>query len=340
VTTPERTNRALELPKPLRTVLDDLGVPASADRAELLPIAALRPAHSPRLAGEQADHTRALAEVEDQMPPILVHRRTMRVIDGMHRLRAAQLRGRRTIEVRFVDTSEELAFVLSVAENVSHGLPLSVGDRRAAAHRIVELFPHWSNGVVASATGLAAQTVAAIRRRTGGRIGQPPARVGRDGRLRPVDRAAGRQTAIELIAKRPAASLREIARAAGVSPATVKDVRDRLRRGEDPVAATRRGARSQGYPGNALPLRAVPQQDPVSILEGLKNDPSLRSDEAGRELLRWLDGRVAVMREWERLVSTVPAHCSFLIAELAQGCADEWMASAVRLRDRVRAEPA
>src|SRR5213076_255321 len=65
-----------------------------------MPIGSLLPADSPRLEGERLDHVRALADAVGEPPPILVHRHSRRVIDGMHRLRAAQLRGERMIEVR------------------------------------------------------------------------------------------------------------------------------------------------------------------------------------------------------------------------------------------------
>src|SRR5262245_27830171 len=46
---------------------------------------------SPRLSGEDPDHTRLLAEAEGELPPITIHRSTMRVIDGAHRVQAALL---------------------------------------------------------------------------------------------------------------------------------------------------------------------------------------------------------------------------------------------------------
>ena len=71
-----------------------------------LPIEELLPADSPRLEGEDLEHIRSLAELTDELPPILVHRQTMRVIDGMHRMKAAMLRGERTIEATFYDGNE------------------------------------------------------------------------------------------------------------------------------------------------------------------------------------------------------------------------------------------
>src|ERR1051326_1883704 len=54
-----------------------------------VPLLSLLPADSPRLNGEDRAHILRLAETETPLPPILVDKRTMRVIDGMHRLMAA-----------------------------------------------------------------------------------------------------------------------------------------------------------------------------------------------------------------------------------------------------------
>jgi hypothetical protein len=50
---------------------------------------------SPRQGGENDEHARALAEPEERLPPIVVHGPSMRVIDGIHRVRAAIIRGER-----------------------------------------------------------------------------------------------------------------------------------------------------------------------------------------------------------------------------------------------------
>src|SRR2546421_3267487 len=76
-------------------------VPGPAARTHRVPVRSLLPADSPRLNGEDAEHIRVLAAVEAKLPPILVHRASMRVIDGMHRLGAARLRNEETIDVQF-----------------------------------------------------------------------------------------------------------------------------------------------------------------------------------------------------------------------------------------------
>jgi hypothetical protein len=148
-------------------------------------ITALVPADSPRLGGEDLDHVRLLAESGATLPPILVHRRTMRVIDGMHRLRAARLRGEPDIEVTYYDGDDTGAFIEAVRANVTHGLPLTLADRRAAALRILTASPEMSDRSVAGLTGLSPKTVGAARHSAGSQLPGSAYRLGRDGRWRP-----------------------------------------------------------------------------------------------------------------------------------------------------------
>ncbi|GAA3871517.1 hypothetical protein GCM10023084_25660 [Streptomyces lacrimifluminis] len=245
----------------------------------------------------------ALAELDVPLPPIVVHRASMRVIDGLHRLRAAQLRGHSTIAVSFYDGTDADAFVLAVESNVRHGLPLSLPDRKRAAARIVATHPQWSDRKIASVTGIAPNTVADVRRSAPvGTPGEGIARIGRDGRVRPVDIAEGRRRAGQLIAENPNLSLRQIARAAGISPETARDVRNRLSRGEEPLLSPRpRGVRPRPREER---LQVVPQTgrgedrydmaagaafaEGLSAVNRLKADPALRLNETGRQLLRLL----------------------------------------------------
>src|SRR5258708_18221647 len=188
-----------------------------------------------RVKGEDIQHVRVLAEVEDELPPIVVHRATMRVIDGMHRVRAAILSGVTHIEALLFEGAEDEAFLLAVRLNVTHGLPLSRADRVAAAVRIINSTPQWSDRAIARAAGLSDKTVASIRRRASAEIPHLPDRIGRDGRIRPVSPAAGRRIASDLIAQHPDAAIREIATRAGISPGTATDGRERLRNRLDPV---------------------------------------------------------------------------------------------------------
>ena len=142
-----------------------VGTPLAADGSDppsgTVPLSRLVTGDSPRLCGENSSHARMLASLRDALPPIIVHRPTMRVIDGMHRLRAARLHGADKIKVRFVDGDEASTFVLAVRLNVTHGLPLALKDRKAAADRIISSYPRWSDRVIASVTVLAC--LAALR---------------------------------------------------------------------------------------------------------------------------------------------------------------------------------
>ncbi|MFD0884958.1 ParB N-terminal domain-containing protein [Streptosporangium algeriense] len=288
-----------------------------------------------------------LSGTEDTLPPVIVHRATMRVVDGMHRLQAAVIRGEETIRVRFFDGDEHDAFVVAVKENTVHGLPLSTGDRVAAAARILRSHPHWSDRAIARISGLSARKVADIRRAVLPQDEQPKARLGRDGRTRPLDGSAGRIRAAELIVKEPQASLRRIAQLVGISPGTVRDVRDRLRRGEDPLPRALRSQKSEemrpvaapsrsGPPRNGPPRSGPPRSRPPSASEPeraqyrrsplniLMKDPSLRSAERGRHLLRLLSVSAALTQSSEWLVGVVPEHCVGLVCQVAMENAAVW----------------
>ncbi|WP_329787360.1 ParB/RepB/Spo0J family partition protein [Lentzea sp. DG1S-22] len=278
----------------------------------------LLPADSPRSAGEDEEHVRVLAESGGELPPIVVHRKTMKVIDGAHRLRAAEMRGERTIRARLFDGSEIDAFVLAVEANTTHGLPLSRADRAAAAARIIGSHPEWSDRAIARVAGIAARTVGVIRRRATGGHCQLRTRIGQDGRARPLSTADGRRPAADLIESNPGSSLRQIAAATGISTGTVRDVRDRVERGEDPVPGRVRRGEELAV---GVALRAG---DPKSIVRDLKRDPALRFSETGRSLLRLLDAHAPMVEDREGLATNVPAHAAGMVAELARGYAGIW----------------
>ncbi|WP_412734640.1 transcriptional regulator protein [Krasilnikovia sp. MM14-A1259] len=323
---------------------------------ESVPINSLLPADSPRLSGEDAEHVRTLAETETPLPPITVHRDTRRVIDGMHRLRAAIRRGHADIAVRFFDGSAEDAFVLGVRLNVGHGLPLTRADRTAAAKRIIAQHVTWSDRLIASVAGLSAGTIRTLRKEAGD-TDTAVARMGRDGRVRPTDAAAGRLAASRVVAEQPGASLREIARKAGVSLGTARDVRERMQHGQDPLPPMQRTTirlaaddeqapgrydnRSDDHPIHALRGgRDTPRweltnryagpdaddqiPDVPELLNSLVRDPSLRFTESGRRLIRWLSALSVALPTWNEVVPTVPSHSAYMVADLARKCALEW----------------
>jgi ParB-like chromosome segregation protein Spo0J len=310
---------------------------------------------SPRISGENPEHVQALAEAQAQLPPIIVHSSTMRVIDGAHRLRAAQLRGDQKIPVRFFDGDEADAFVLAVESNIAHGLPLTMADRKRAAARIIGSHPHWSDRAIASVAGIAPGTVAELRRRApaGSR---PVSRLGQDGRIRPVDGTEGRRRAGEIIRENPGLSLRQIARAAGISPETARDVRRRLTGADDEVARRRpgrgdgeavggRSARADGEIARPRSARADDDDvrrrpgraddDVAAAIERLLTDPALRFSEGGRALLRLLHLHFVETREWTKIGENVPLHCSGTIVHLARDCSTWWKELAERVQENV-----
>jgi hypothetical protein len=271
-------------------------------------------ANSPRLDGVNPDHVRMLAEMCDELPPILVHYPSMTVIDGAHRLRAARLKGLTCIDARLFHGSPEEAFRVAVKANVTHGLPLTSADRRAAALRIMEANPGLSDRAIASEAGMGPRSVAALRSALLGRQTHQR-RIGRDGRARPLNTTEGRLVASRTIAARPDASLREIAREAGVSVGTVRDVRARLEAGENPVPARHRTEHTQSQPEEC---------DPVALLDGLRHDPSLRYTDSGRTFLRWLSSRTVVDRHVRQVTRVLPPHCASVVARIARKYAKVW----------------
>ena len=296
---------------------------------EIVPVSSLLPADSPRVRGEDEAHIMRLAEGDCVLPPIVVHRHSRRVIDGMHRVRAARINGLDKIAVTYFDGSQEDAFLLAVELNVSHGLPLSLHDRKAAAMRILSARPYLSDRAIASIAGLSNKSVAAIRARASAENAQLHARLGADGRVRPLDGAEGRRRAAEIISEFPGASLRDVAASAGISPGTVRDVRKRLKRGEDPAQARPRSPRLG-------PVRGPSADRDSAILPKLSQDPSLRLTEGGRSLLRWLHGHVIGNDDWANFVGLVPQHWSTAVVELAQQSANAWSELARQLEQRAR----
>lgn len=303
-----------------------------------VPIMALFPGDSPRLKGEDKAHVLRLAALEGPLPPILVDRSDMRVIDGIHRLMAASLKGLDVIDVEFFDGSQEDAFLKAVEANVEHGLPLTQSDRTAAALRILKSHPSMSDRAIAKSTGLGARTVAELRRSSDS-VPQSNFRVGRDGKVRPLNGAKGRLRVAEYIKENPDASLRQVARMAGVSPATALDVRRRLERGEEPVPnhSDSSASEADGPRGSSAGRQqAVPGPRSAATLEKLMRDPSLRQSELGRRLLRMFKENVLGANEMADIVASVPSHCIDLTIQLSRRNSKIWEDFAQELNRRAR----
>ncbi|MFJ2213349.1 ParB/RepB/Spo0J family partition protein [Streptomyces sp. NPDC101062] len=304
-----------------------------------VPLDTLNPADSPRMKTIDQNHVDVLTELNGQLPPIVVHRPTRRVVDGMHRVDAARRRGDTAIDAYLLDVPERDLFALSVRLNTAHGMPLSYAERVAAAGRLLGDSAGMSDRYVAVVAGLSARTVARIRRSTG----HDPhlnARIGMDGKVHPKGVAQGREQAGRLLAERPEASLREVARAAGISLGTAHDVKKRLQRGEDPMPGGGRSVVAEQRPKQKL-ARATCETPPLptaELLKRLRRDPALRSTDSGRVVLRLLALHDLDTSDWTSIVMNLPTHCTDVVAALARQSALRWTQFADQLEKQAQLE--
>jgi len=194
-----------------------------------VPLAELSDADWPRVRGLDLRHAKALATKEDDLPPILVSSRSLQIIDGMHRLRAAELRGQRYVGVRFVDVGPDGAFP---ARGASQSHARNPFDRRRPPGQSPSdlVRPHRSGGYRRGHPH-------SPRRPTTTPAGRRPPWPRRP--YPPFATTHGRRHAGEIIAADPNTPLRDVARAAGISVAAAHDVQLRLRRGDDGVPVGR-----------------------------------------------------------------------------------------------------
>jgi ParB-like chromosome segregation protein Spo0J len=300
---------------------------------ENVPVASIHNSYTPRKNKANENHIQILAQSPLPLPPIVIHRTSMRVIDGVHRLRATELRGDSTIPARLFEGNDAEAFALAVHLNVTHGLPLTLSERKAAARRVLESYPHWSDRSIGLIAGVSTKTVGKIRGCATGEISQLDPRVGRDGKVRPVSPAHGRRRAAEILSMNPRASLREIARKAGVSVTTARDVRQRIDKGQSPLPdalAKNSGRRPSRSTATIVeePLligtRVPPDGRASDLLQRLRRDPSVRSSERGRALLRLLSVVAVAINACNEFAEAAPIHCSGTIAEIARKNARAW----------------
>ncbi|MFJ9365462.1 ParB N-terminal domain-containing protein [Nocardia sp. NPDC101769] len=137
-----------------------------------IPLDRLRIDTTIRQSGENSRHVTALSEVAAALPPIVVHRSRMTVIDGAHRVRAAMCSGSQWIDAVYFDGDDGQALLLAVRLNSRHGLPLSAADRKAAAEQALSFYPDWSDRKLAEVIGLPERTIAAVRKRSAARPGR------------------------------------------------------------------------------------------------------------------------------------------------------------------------
>ena len=146
------------------------------------------------------------------------------------------------------------------------------------------------------------------------------ARIGRDGKARPLDPIGLRYRIADALSADPTASIRAIAGRVGASQGTVRDVRARTRRGEDVLSPR---------------LARLHQRDQQAAT--LANDEACRSTAIGSDFLEWFEThRLIHDRDWERFVGAVPLSRVYEVADTARCCSQMWAGFARALEDRAR----
>ena len=282
--------------------------------------------------GIDPTHVAALAEVPSEWPPIVVNRSDRSVVDGHHRVAAARQLGLRDLRAVWFDGSPDESYIEFVRHNVRHGLPLTLAERRLAARRILCIRPDRSDRGIAKVCSLSPRTVARLReeieagrRANGSRNGK--GRVGRDGRVRPIDPAATRARIAEEIRRRPDASLRAIASTVGSSPETVRSVRKEMR-ADWTVASSGQGDAEATVVG--LLSRRPPAGSPV------RDDPAFTDRDGGQAFVDWFESTSVVEGHLWQYVEAVPLSRVYEIADEARRRAEFWTRFAVSIEGRVR----
>jgi ParB-like chromosome segregation protein Spo0J len=284
-------------------------------------VADLSPGFQLRLGKINQDHVNAIALAGGNWPPIIVHRADNSIIDGHYRYLAACQLGHSQIDCIYFEGGKESAFLEALRQNRDHGLPLSLRDREAAARQVLALHPDWSDRRVGFICGLAPGTVSRLRTKVVGasdQDGQLHARVGRDGKRRPVDPRASRSRIVSALRAQPDGSLRNIARVTGTSPATVRAVR-----------AERNPARN----GNEHKASNVLPAAPFS--PGWIFDAALLSAVDGESFARWFE-RTSIGDEWPAFVMGIPISRIYEVADEARRRAAAWLEFASTVEERVR----
>ena len=299
-------------------------------------------------------------ELGGQWPPVVVWTEDNSVIDGTHRVVAAQRLGIRTLPVLWFQGSADDAYIEAVRCNSRHGLPLTSGDRARAVKRILDDHPEWSDRRISDICAVAAKTVAGLRDGLDPTMRGLGSRVGKDGRCRPVHPGSARERIKRLLQTEPGRSLRSVATPVGASPETVRRVRNTMRPspatslrpyGADKDTASIHADAMERHPagGSRLPDGAARDTsstlfDAIDRLAGPPAaarwgmDAALTSRSDCREFATWFQS-TAVRDDWRPYVTVVPLGRVYEIADEARCRAEFWAQFAGDLEARVRRSP-
>ncbi|GGZ39972.1 hypothetical protein GCM10010365_71020 [Streptomyces poonensis] len=149
--------------------------------------------------GESGEYVEMLSQLSEKLPPIVVHRNTMRVIEGMHRLKAVELRGEQSIDVIFVDGGERDVFVPAGRPINGQDVPSSLAGREAEADRFLTSPAQQSDRGITAATGPAPRVLGPPRGCSTVLDVASAMQAALDGRVRPICMAAVRGITCELV---------------------------------------------------------------------------------------------------------------------------------------------
>lgn len=161
-----------------------------------------------------AETLQAVEAIAWPFPPVVLNQTENGYVcvDGAHRIAAAMKAGRETVEAKVVTLSDADAKVEAACANMANGLPLSASERKKAIARLIELRPVWTDAAIAKVMGIHRNTVARVRKELG--VGNRTERT-----VEAVEAAR---------AANPDASVRDIAKAVGVSAGAVAQLPRRV----------------------------------------------------------------------------------------------------------------
>jgi ParB-like chromosome segregation protein Spo0J len=304
-----------------------LNLQDSADVAVMRSVDSIHIGRSMRERGVHREHVMALMALEGRWPPILLSREGDHVIDGIHRYYAAKELGLREVSCVYTALPAEQWYIEFVRRNIRHGLPLTLHERERGARCLLAVHGGWSDRRIGDACAVSASTVARLRSETplpplqlvgpyqavDHRLAQ--GRVGKDGRVRPVDPRHTRDRIVEALHEHPSESLRAIAARAGASPETVRKVRTFIQNDSAPSVAS--------IVEGSIPV----SNDDIPVFPSnsadLLCDNALNSTAEGRRVVSWL-AAPSLDKNWRDDVACVPLSRVYELADLARRRASQW----------------
>jgi ParB-like chromosome segregation protein Spo0J len=297
-----------------------------------VPVCQIRLGRSPRH-GNSFKQIAALAELAGEWEPIVVHRSSMMVVDGHHRLAAARRLGHEEIRVIFFEGTDAEARVEAVRLNVRHGVPLSLAERLAAARQLLGLFPTWSDRQLGEVCALSPRTVSRIRtdlvtpmNEVAERgIVRVEKRLGKDGRQYPRAAAALRTEIKRVLQEDEGASLRSVAARTGASPETVRAVRRSL------------AAAAEETEERPLPAPVMVSTPPTREGHCARwlEDSACSSTPEGRTFAQWFEDHRVDDESLYAMADAVPLSRIYEIIDDAQRRVTFWSSFADALQCRV-----